>query len=114
MYVISIHSVSDPDAFWSAPLQLPEGTELPMVVPSADGTRGVCVFRSDSVDTVRDLVDGGSIDVTPGWTRFPVLSMESQTSFSRRAAASARKPGTPRISSSGWPFSAMPWLCSQP
>ena len=60
MYVIAIHSVSDPDAFWSAQLDLPEGTELPFVAPSSDGTRGVCVFKSDSVDTVRNLVDGAA------------------------------------------------------
>ena len=60
MYVIAIHEVSDPDAFWSGPLDLPKGTELPIVVPSADGRRGVCVFKSDSVDTVRNLVDGAA------------------------------------------------------
>jgi hypothetical protein len=58
MYVIAIHSVSDPDAFWSAQLDLPEGTELPIVAPSSDGTRGVCVFKSDSVNTVKNLVGG--------------------------------------------------------
>ena len=41
MYVISIHSISDPVAFWGGPLDLPEGTELPIVAPSSDGTRGV-------------------------------------------------------------------------
>jgi len=60
MYVITIHTVSDPDAFWSGQLPLPEGTELPMVAPSADGTRGVCVFKSDSVDTVRGVVEGAT------------------------------------------------------
>ena len=60
MYVISIHSISNPDAFWGGKLNLPEGTELPVVVPSSDGTRGVCVFKSDSVDTVRNLVDGAA------------------------------------------------------
>ncbi|MDX6556369.1 MAG: hypothetical protein QOD86_2564 [Miltoncostaeaceae bacterium] len=65
MYVLAIHTVSEPGVFWSAPLDLPEGTELPFVAPSADGTRGVCIFRSDSVATVRDLVDGaaGAISV---------------------------------------------------
>jgi hypothetical protein len=58
MYVIAIHSVSNPEAFWGAQLPLPEGTELPFVAPSEDGTRGVCIFKSDSVDTVRNLVDG--------------------------------------------------------
>ena len=47
MYVFTIHQVSNP-----------EGTELPIVVPSSDGTRGVCVFKSDSLDTVRNVVDG--------------------------------------------------------
>ena len=60
MHVISIHTVSDPDAFWSGKLDLPVGTELPIVVPSADGTRGVCIFTSDSVDTVRNLVEGAA------------------------------------------------------
>jgi hypothetical protein len=40
MYVIAVHSISDPQAFWSGKLDLPKGTELPIVVPSADGTRG--------------------------------------------------------------------------
>ena len=60
MHVIAIHSISDPEAFWSGQLPLPNGTELPVVVPSADGTRGVCVFTSDSVETVRNLVDGAT------------------------------------------------------
>ena len=60
MYVVSIHSISDPDNFWAGKLDLPNGTELPIVAPSTDGTRGVCVFTSDSVDTVRDVVDGAT------------------------------------------------------
>ena len=60
MKVFAIHSVSDPDAFWSGKLDLPEGTELQVVVPSADGRRGVCIFKSDSVTTVRNLVDGAT------------------------------------------------------
>ena len=60
MYVISIHAVSDPDKFWSGQLDLPEGTELSIVAPSSDGARGVCVFKSDSVDTVRNLVEGAA------------------------------------------------------
>jgi hypothetical protein len=60
MYVISIHSVSDPVAFWGGQLDLPEGTELPFVAPSSDGTRGVCLFKSDSVNTVRSLVEGAA------------------------------------------------------
>ena len=60
MYVMAIHSISNPQAFWAEKLNLPKGTELPIVVPSADGTRGVCIFKSDSVDTVRKLVDSAT------------------------------------------------------
>jgi hypothetical protein len=60
MYVFGIHQVSDPDAFWSGELDLPDGTELIGVVPSSDGTRGVCIFKSDSVDTVKNVVDGAT------------------------------------------------------
>ncbi len=60
MYVIAIHQISNPDAFWGGKLDLPKGTELPVVVPSSDGTRGVCIFTSDSVDTVRNVVDGAT------------------------------------------------------
>jgi hypothetical protein len=64
MQVIAIHEISNPDAFWGGQLDLPNGTELSVVVPSADGTRGVCVFTSDSVDTVRNLVDGATSAVS--------------------------------------------------
>jgi hypothetical protein len=64
MYVVAIHSISDPEAFWGGQLALPNGTELPVVAPSADGTRGVCIFKSDSVDTVQRLVDGATSAVS--------------------------------------------------
>jgi hypothetical protein len=64
MYVFAIHTISDPQAFWSGQLNLPEGTELPMVVPSADGARGICLFKSDSVETVRNAVDGATSAVS--------------------------------------------------
>ena len=64
MYVFTIHDVSDPDAFWGGQLDLPEGTELPIVVPSSDGRRGICVFKTDSLDTVKRVVDGATSQVS--------------------------------------------------
>jgi hypothetical protein len=64
MYVFTIHQVSDPEAFWSGKLDLPEGTELPVVIPSADGKRGVCIFKSDSLNTVKNVVDGATATVS--------------------------------------------------
>lgn len=64
MLVSTIHQVSDPAAFWGGKLDLPDGTELIVVMPSDDGTRGVCVFRSDSVDTVKTVVDGATARIS--------------------------------------------------
>lgn len=60
MHVVAIHSIADPERFWGGELDLPEGTKLPTVLPNGDGTRAICVWESDSVDTVRDLVEGAA------------------------------------------------------
>ncbi len=61
MHVIAIHDISDPQAFWGAAQasmdHLPEGTTLHSAIPSQDGSRTVCVWESDSVETVRNLVE---------------------------------------------------------
>jgi hypothetical protein len=64
MYVVAIHEISNPDAFWGGQLDLPEGTEVSVVVPSTDGRHGVCIFKSDSVDTVRNVVDGATAPIS--------------------------------------------------
>ena len=64
MYVAAIREISNPTAFWSGQLDLPKGTELQVAVPSDDGQRGVCIFKSDSVDTVRNIVDGATAAIS--------------------------------------------------
>jgi hypothetical protein len=64
MYVIAIHSISDPDAFWGGELDLPDGTELSTVAPNSDGSRAVCVWKSDSVDSVRNLVESAAGEIS--------------------------------------------------
>jgi hypothetical protein len=64
MLVFTIHEVSEPELFWSGQLDLPNGTELRAAIPSADGSRGVCIFKSDSVDTVRNVVDSATSTVS--------------------------------------------------
>jgi hypothetical protein len=62
MHIVAIHAISDPEAFWggSESLDLPEGTTLHSAIPNGDGSRAVCVGESDSVDTVRDLVESAA------------------------------------------------------
>jgi hypothetical protein len=64
MHVVAIHSISNPEMFWSGKLDLPQGTELAVAVPSSDGTRGVCVFTSDSVNTVRTVVEAATAKIS--------------------------------------------------
>ena len=64
MHVIAIHEITDPDQFWAGQLDMPEGTSLQTVAPNGDGTRAVCIWESDSVDTVRDLVDGAAGEIS--------------------------------------------------
>jgi hypothetical protein len=64
MYIAAIHEISNPEVFWGGQLDLPQGTELRVAVPSTDGKRGVCVFTSDSVETVRNLVDSATAPIS--------------------------------------------------
>ena len=66
MYVVAIHTIDDPKAFWEAAqaLQLPEGTALHTVSPNEDGTRAVCLWESRSVGVVQGIVEGAAGDVS--------------------------------------------------
>ena len=62
MYVVAIHAIDDPKAFWDGAqaLELPEGTTLHSAIPNADGTRAVCLWESGSVATVEGIVEGAA------------------------------------------------------
>jgi hypothetical protein len=67
VHIVAIHEISDPQTFWGAAegmKNLPEGTTLHSAIPNEDGTRAVCVWESESVDTVRDFVDGNVGEVS--------------------------------------------------
>jgi hypothetical protein len=60
MHVIAIHSISDPQTFWDAAenSEIPDGVTLHSALPNGDGTRAVCVWEADTVDRVRETVEG--------------------------------------------------------
>lgn len=60
MYVLVQHDISEPAGFWGKAdsMQPPAGTTLHHTFAAADGSRAVCVWESDSVDSVRDYLDG--------------------------------------------------------
>ena len=59
-YVVAIHEISDPEGFWdtAGSSEIPEGITLHETYPREDGKRAVCLWEADSVDAVRELVDG--------------------------------------------------------
>jgi hypothetical protein len=59
VYAIAIHTISDPEKFWAGAqdMEIPSGLTLHSVVGNQDGTKAVCVWEGDSVDSIRNFVD---------------------------------------------------------
>jgi hypothetical protein len=59
MYVSVIHTISDPQRFWSAAEggELPEGVALHSSFPNPDGSKAACLWEGDSVDAVKDVIE---------------------------------------------------------
>jgi hypothetical protein len=62
MHVIAIHTISDPEKWWAGAqsLELPAGLTLHSTIGNRDGTKAVCVWEADSLDSVRGFVDPAS------------------------------------------------------
>jgi hypothetical protein len=65
-YFVAIHDVSDPERFWGGVAEgiggMPQGVALHATYPSQDGSKAVCLWEADSVDTVRQIVEGAAGD----------------------------------------------------
>ena len=59
MYAIAIHTISDPDKWWAGAqeLELTTGLTLHSTIGNQDGTKAVCVWEADSVDSIRNFID---------------------------------------------------------
>jgi hypothetical protein len=63
MFVTVIHHISDPEGFEAAEAKaleagLPSHVALPIHAATQDHTLGVCIWEGESVDAVRELVEG--------------------------------------------------------
>lgn len=56
MYVAVIHAISNPEKFWNMG-GFPETITFRGTFPNPTGTRAVCLFEANSVDTVRDYLE---------------------------------------------------------
>jgi hypothetical protein len=60
MYVSVVHTISDPERFWSAAEsgELPRGVTLHSSYPNSDGSRAACLWEADSVEAVKEVIEG--------------------------------------------------------
>lgn len=63
MFVTVIHHIADPDGFEAAEAKaleagLPGHVALPIHAAKPDHTLGVCIWEGESVDAVREVVEG--------------------------------------------------------
>jgi hypothetical protein len=63
MFVTVLHHIHDPEGFQAAEAKaleagLPADMALPIHAATGDHTFGVCIWEGESVEAVRELVDG--------------------------------------------------------
>ncbi len=63
MFVTVIHHIHDPEGFQAAEAKaleagLPATVALPIHAATTDHTLGVCIWEGESVDAVREVVEG--------------------------------------------------------
>jgi hypothetical protein len=59
MYIVAIHTISNPDKFWSAAktLAVPPHIKLHTVFPSTDGAKGTCLWEAESLTAMKQFLE---------------------------------------------------------
>lgn len=57
MYVLVHHTIHDPERFWGAAEEPPEGLVLHQTLSARDGRRATCLWEADSVEEVSDYLE---------------------------------------------------------
>jgi hypothetical protein len=87
MYVTAIHSIQDPEQFWSrteSVENLPEGVTLHSVFPNDDGSRAVCLWEAGSQEDVEKVVEDAVGDVSSN--EFYAVNAENAQGLPARTA----------------------------
>ena len=93
MYVGVMHRIKDPDAMMargqtlSDPANAPPGVTGHQFCPSTDLSVATCVWEGDSVDAVRDYIDGTLGDSSEN--SYFEISTENAIGLPKQAAAQA-------------------------
>ena len=62
MFIVVNHAISNPEQFWALAkaMTVPPPLRLHSVYPSTDGAKGTCLWEAQSVDAVKQFVDGAT------------------------------------------------------
>ena len=68
MHVVVLHRITDPDQFFSIDAEQvagggPPGVQGRQFFPSQDRSQAVCLWETDSIDTLRDYLDPATAEV---------------------------------------------------
>jgi hypothetical protein len=89
MYIVAQHRIKDPDRFWN-PGSPEAGAKAPPEIvgryASQDRIKAVCVWEADSIDDLRDFIDGLVGDASEN--TFFEVDQEFAVGLPARAAAS--------------------------
>jgi hypothetical protein len=62
MFIVIQHQISNPEKFWGtaqeATSKLPADLKLHSSFPNSDGSKAVCVWEANELNTVKELVEG--------------------------------------------------------
>ena len=60
MYITIEHEVTNPKSFWETveKAEMPSNIKLLQSLPDVAGKKAVCLFEADTLEEVRDLVEG--------------------------------------------------------
>jgi hypothetical protein len=59
MYIVAIHTISNPEKFWTAAktLAVPSHIKLHTVFPSTDGAKGMCLWQAESLGAMKQFLE---------------------------------------------------------
>jgi len=81
MYIVVQHTISEPATFWNSadPTNLSPDLKLHHTFPAPDGTRAVCIWEAESVETLRTFLE----PLIGGVSRNEYFAVENREGFAR-------------------------------
>jgi len=81
MFIVVQHQISKPEKFWetvkASAGKLPAELKLHSTLPNSDGTKAVCVWEANELNSVKNAVEG----LVGQFSRNEYFSVEAKNAF---------------------------------